>query len=99
MRFFYGKLIGYFSGNTSRFKIQLIYNVFEVIIGLGNGCATEGIGFNNIGTSLEILVVNGFDNIRSRKRKQVVIAFKRMFMIFKPFTPENPFPLADSAGS
>ena len=57
--------------------------MFEAIIGHGNGIGVEGVRLDDIGASLEILPMDGFNDVWLRQVERVVIEAEIFLMIGK----------------
>ncbi|MOA12424.1 hypothetical protein D3C78_1324130 [compost metagenome] len=55
--------------------VELVDQRFHAVVGLGNLRGVEGVGFENIGASVQIGLLDGGDDIRAREQQQVVVAF------------------------
>ena len=65
--------------------IKFVDQFFHFIISHANAITVEGIGFNNVRTSLEILLVDFFNDLRLGQGEEIIIAFNITGPIFKAF--------------
>ena len=67
-------LIGQFAGQLSGGQVYFATIVFHPIIGHRNALCIERIGFDNIGSGLQIFTMNVLDYMRSGKAQQIVVS-------------------------
>ncbi|MCY1534853.1 hypothetical protein D9M68_702370 [compost metagenome] len=75
-------------GQACAFKAQFVRQLFHLVIGHGDALCAERIGFNNVGSGIQVFGVNGLDDIGTCEVKEVVISFYIAGMIFKAFPSE-----------
>ncbi len=57
-------------------QVQLIGEMFEVVVGLADAGGIEGIGFDQVGAGFEIGLVHTADDVRVGQCQQVVVALE-----------------------
>ena len=62
-------------------QIQLISELGQIIVTLGNRGRTKGVGFYDIGTGLEIPFVNRLNDVRTHDRQQFIVALDVFAML------------------
>ena len=80
--------IGQFAGQLSSSQVYFPAIGFYPIIGHRNALCIERIGFDDIGSSLQILTMNVLNNMRSSKAQQIVISLHLSRHIRKASTTE-----------
>ena len=56
-------------------QIDLVHELFHVIVGLGDRRRVEGIRLDDVRARFEILLVDFTDDLRLRQNEQIVVAF------------------------
>ena len=72
---FKGFSVSDLAGEAGTFYVQLIGQRFHAVIGLGNLGGVEGVGFENVRTSVQIGLFDGPNHVRTTENQQVVVAF------------------------
>ena len=52
-----------------------------MVVGLGDGRGAEGVGLDEVGTGLQVLLVDFLDDVGSGEREQLVVALHVMGMV------------------
>ena len=81
-------LIGHRPGYPCTFESHLAGKVFQMIVGLADALAAEGIGCNQVCTGLQITAVNLTDDAWARQVEHVVVARHHTFHLTKPLSAE-----------
>ena len=80
--------VGHRTGNTCSFESHLAGKILQMIVGLADALAAEGIGRNQVGTGLQIAAVNLTDNAGTRQVEHVVVARHHTLHVAKPLSAE-----------
>ncbi|RMR97359.1 hypothetical protein ALP75_205063 [Pseudomonas syringae pv. actinidiae] len=75
------------AGQTGAFDVQLVNDRFHAVIGLGHLCGVEGIGFEDVGTGIQIRLLDGADHVWTGQDQQVVVALDVAWPFGKAFAP------------
>ena len=67
-------LDGGFHRKPCAFAVEFMHHRFHAVIGLRNGCRGEGVGFDNIRASQQVVEMDGPHRIRLRQNQQIIIA-------------------------
>src|SRR5690606_17081921 len=73
------------AGNPGGCNVQLVDDLFQAVICLGNPGGVEAVGFDNIGASFKISPVDISDNVGLGEAQQVVVATQVPVKISKAF--------------
>ena len=79
------------AGDSGPGVVQLIDNLFELVIRLGQTCGIKRVGLDDVGTSRQILLVNPLDDVRAGEQQQIVIALQIVRVIGETLAPEIGF--------
>ncbi len=71
-----GHRVGGLARHLGRISIQLIDQILQLIIGLGNGGRVEGVGLDNVGTGLQIGRMDVADDLRLGDGQQIIVALE-----------------------
>ena len=85
-----GELVGHPAGHPCALVGHLPTVVLQVIVGLTDALAAEGIGRDKVGTSLQIAAVNVHNDSRARQVEHVVITRHHAWHVAETFAPEVP---------
>ena len=61
-------------GEARRGYVHLVGDVSQSVVVLGNGRCAEGVGLDDVGAGLQVLLVDVANDVRSRQHEQVVVA-------------------------
>ncbi len=67
--------IGHLAGDARTFDVKLVDQRLHAIVGLGNLRGVEGVGFEDVGASVQVGLFDGRDDIGAAQQEQVVVAF------------------------
>ncbi len=67
-------LVGNLAGKFGRGNVQLAHAVGQIVLGKHNVARAKAVGFDNVAASLEVLRVDGTDDVGPRKHEQFVAA-------------------------
>ncbi len=70
------------------FVVQLVRQRLERVVGLGDGRGGERIGLDEVGAGLEVLAVDGADDIRTREDEDVAVAAQVLRVILEALAAE-----------
>ena len=57
-------------------NIEIVGDVCETVIVERNALRVEGVGLNDVRTSLEVIEVNAFNEMRTCYAQQIIVAFQ-----------------------
>ncbi|MFU0840978.1 MAG: hypothetical protein ACFWUJ_21250 [Pseudomonas fragi] len=66
--------VGNLARQASAFYVQFVGQCLHAVVGLGNLGGVEGVGFENIGTRIQIRLLDGADHVRAGEHQKVVVA-------------------------
>ena len=72
-------------------EVELVSQIFQPVIGLGDGRRRESVGFDNVGAGFKILDMNILDRLGLRQRQQIVIAPQILGVTLEAFAAEIAF--------
>src|SRR5262245_38864162 len=84
---FYFESISRAPGTLGCRQVELTRQRLHPKLGERDGLGAESVGFDNVRTSIEVLVMNLFDDLRLRQAKQVVIALQIAWPVFESLAP------------
>ena len=70
------KFVGHLTSQLSGSQVDLAYKLLHSIIFHRDRIGIEGVRCKDICSGIQILTVNGFDNIRTGNTQQVVVSFQ-----------------------
>ncbi len=74
VRGFQGFGVGHLARQTRAFHVQLVDQRLHAVVGLGHLGGVEGVGFENVGASIQVGFLDRTDHIRTREHQQVIVA-------------------------
>ena len=86
-----GRRVGGRAGQFRGFDVELVRQVLEPVIGLGNGRRIEGVGLDDVGPGVEKTAMDVGDDPGPGDRQQVVVALQVRGMVGEPPAPEISF--------
>ena len=81
------KVLFLFPGQPCRGDVHLVGQFRQVVVGLGNGRGAEGVGLDEVGTGLQVLLVDFLDDVGSGEREQLVVALDIAREVFEALAP------------
>ncbi|MNF84085.1 hypothetical protein D3C84_664290 [compost metagenome] len=74
IRGFQGLGVGDLACQACAFYVQLIRQALHAVVGLGYLGGVEGVGFQNVGAGIQVLLLDRSDHIRATQYQQVIVA-------------------------
>ena len=64
-----GKFVTGGAGKGGTCNVEFVNDLFQFVIRLGKTCGIEGVGFNDVGTSRQVLLVDALNNFRASQQQ------------------------------
>ena len=65
-----------FAGELGRGVVQFVHQALQAVVGLRRSVRVEGVGLDDVGPGLEVLVVDLANHLRMRQGKEIVVALQ-----------------------
>ncbi len=84
--------VGGRTGQPGCGQVQLWHQLLQVVVGLGDAGAVEGVGLDDVSAGPQVVQMDLLDDVGASQGEQIVVALQRAGMIPEAGTAEVVFP-------